>query len=207
MAIIRLNGPEGRGRALEEGSKVLKRGGVAVIPTDTVYGLAVDGANREAVERVYRIKRRPPDKPLVRLVADRSEVIPLLSSPGEVRLLEKFWPGPLTVILRAPEGESRGYRMPDHGAVRELIRFSGVELAATSANRSGEPVVTSPADAEALFAGEVDLIIDGGELSGAASTVLDLSVSPPRLLREGPVRRELLIELLGPELSSSEQPL
>lgn len=185
--IIRLADPGGREAALRAGAETLKRGGVAVIPTDTVYGLAVDGRNRQAVEKIYRIKRRPPSKPLVRLVADRSEVLPLLSSPGAVRLLEKFWPGPLTVILKTAGGETSGYRMPAHDLVRELIRAGGVELAATSANRSGEPAITSPEAAAAAFGGEVDLILDGGELSGQASTVLDLTVSPPRILREGPL--------------------
>ncbi len=185
--IIRLADPGGPGRALKAGAEILKRGGVVIIPTDTVYGLAVDGRNPAAVEKVYRIKRRPPDKPLVRLIADLRAVLPLLTSSAQVRLLDEFWPGPLTVILKIPEGESRGYRMPDHNLVRELIWTGGVELAATSANRSGEPVITSPREAEAAFAGEVDLLIDGGELSGAASTVFDLSVAPPRVLREGPV--------------------
>ncbi len=198
--IIGLAEADGWRRALETGAETLKRGGVVVIPTDTVYGLAVDGGNREAVEKVYRIKGRPAGKPLVRLVADRSEILPLLHSPGEVRLLEKFWPGPLTVILKTPKGETRGYRMPAHDLVRRLIRESGVELAATSANRSGDPVVTSPGEAAALFSGQAELIIDGGELSGPASTVLDLSVSPPRLLREGPVKRaDLFRDLLQPE--------
>ncbi|MDP8237407.1 MAG: L-threonylcarbamoyladenylate synthase [Candidatus Erginobacter occultus] len=194
--IIGLAAADGWRRALEAGVETLKRGGVVVIPTDTVYGLAVDGKNREAVEKVYRIKGRPAGKPLVRLVADRSEILPLLHSPGAARLLEKFWPGPLTVILETPEGKTRGFRMPAHGLVRELIRESGVELAATSANRSGDPVVTSPGEAAALFSGQAELIIDGGELSGLASTVLDLSVSPPRLLREGPVKRADLFRVL-----------
>lgn len=184
-AIIRLNEPGRRAEALQAGAKALKRGGVMIIPTDTVYGLVVDGRNREAVEKLYRIKRRPPGKPLVRLVADRETVFPLLSSAGQVRILEKFWPGPLTVILEEPGGGRRGYRLPDHDLLRELIWSSGVELAATSANRSGEPVLTSPEAAAALFAGEVDLIIDGGELSGAASTVLDLTVSPPAFSGKG----------------------
>lgn len=194
--IIRLADPGGPERALKAGSEILKRGGVVLLPTDTVYGLAVDGRNPAAVARVYRIKRRPPEKPLVRLVADLETVIPLLGSPARVRLLEKFWPGALTVILKAPEGESRGYRIPDHNLVRELIRAAGVELAATSANRSGEPVITSPGEA-GIFAGEVELIVDGGTLSGAASTVLDLSVSPFRVHREGPVTETEIRRILG----------
>lgn len=195
--IIRIADPGGRAAALRAGVETLRRGGVAVIPTDTVYGLAVDGGNRLAVERLYRLKRRPPGKPLVRLLASRRAVLPLLSTPGEIRLLERFWPGPLTVILTTPEGETRGYRMPDHGLVRRLIRESGIELAASSANRSGQPVITSPRAVQEIFAGEVDLIIDDGELSGRASTVLDLSVTPPRLLREGPVGKEELLAVLA----------
>ncbi len=195
--VIRLSAPGGESAALAAGIEVLKRGGVLVIPTDTVYGLAVDGRNPEAVEKIQRIKHRPPGKPLVRLVAERSEVLPLISSPGAARLLEKFWPGPLTVIFALPAGDTRGYRMPDNDLVRELIRKSGVEMAATSANRSGEPVITSPRSAVELFAGQADLIIDGGELSGEASTVFDLSVSSPRLLREGPIKREDLFQVMG----------
>ncbi len=186
--IIRIADPGGRAAALRAGVETLRRGGVAVIPTDTVYGLAVDGANPAAVEEVYRLKLRPSGKPLVRLVADRETVDPLLPSPGAARILDRYWPGPLTVILKTGEGKSIGYRMPAGELIRELIRQSGVEFAATSANPSGEEAITSPQGVREAFAGRVDLIIDGGGLPGRASTVFDLTVEPPRLLREGPLK-------------------
>ncbi len=182
---------------LDNAGEVLAGGGVILFPTETVYGLGGDGKNPAVVERIYRIKKRSGDKPLVRLIADQAEVMPLLSGEGQVRLLDKYWPGPLTVILRTDGGKTRGYRIPGHDFIRRMIEASGVKMVATSANRSGEPAITDGVTARREFGGRVDLIIDGGTVSGTASTVLDLSVSPPRILREGPVTKVEIEDCLG----------
>ncbi len=182
---------------LDNASGVLAGGGVILFPTETVYGLGGDGSNPEVVERIYRIKKRSGDKPLVRLLADRGEVRSWLAGEGQVRLQDRYLPGPLTVILRTDGGKPRGYRLPGHDFIRRVSEESGVEMVATSANRSGEPAITDGSTARRKFSGRVDLIIDGGKVSGTASTVLDLSVSPPRILREGPVTRDEIEASLG----------
>jgi len=195
--VIQLAGPGGEKEALLESTRVLAEGGVVLFPTETVYGLGGDGANPSVVEKIYRIKSRSGDKPLVRLLADQAEISQMLTEDGPAVLLRKYWPGPLTVILRRPGGATCGYRLPGHHFVRRMIEESGVEMVATSANRSGEPAITDAAAACHEFGGRVDLIIDGGRVSGSASTVLDLSVSPPRILREGPVTRSDIEACLG----------
>lgn len=164
---------------LDSAAGVLASGGVVLFPTETVYGLGGDGSNSAVVERIYRIKKRSGKKPLVRLVANQGEVGSLLSGDGQIRLLDKYWPGPLTVILRTDGGKTRGYRIPGHDFIRRMIEESGVDMVATSANLSGEPAITDGTTARREFGGRVDLIIDGGTVSGTASTVLDLSISPP----------------------------
>jgi len=198
--VIQLAQAGGEKEALLESSRVLAGGGVVLFPTETVYGLGGDGSNPSVVEKIYRIKSRSGDKPLVRLLADQAEISQLLTEEGQNLLLRRYWPGPLTVILRHPDGRTCGYRLPGHHFVRRMIEESGVEVVATSANRSGEPAITDGATACREFRGRVDLIIDGGKVTGEASTVLDLSVSPPRILREGPVTKVEIEYCLGYEV-------
>jgi L-threonylcarbamoyladenylate synthase len=185
---------------LDNAVGVLAGGGVVLFPTETVYGLGGDGSNPAVIERIYRIKKRSGEKPLVRLIADQGEVRSLLSGEGQIRLLNRYWPGPLTVILPTDGGKTRGYRIPGHDFIRRIIEKSGVDMVATSANRSGELAITDGVTARQEFGGRVDLIIDGGEVSGTASTVLDLSVSPPMILREGPVTKVEIEDCLGCEV-------
>ncbi|MCX6349757.1 MAG: L-threonylcarbamoyladenylate synthase [Candidatus Aureabacteria bacterium] len=178
-------------------AEAVKKGGVIVFPTETVYGLGGDAGRPEAARRIYRIKGRPEEKPLVRLVADWEEMEEVRWDTEHRRLAEWFWPGPLTLILPLAGGGTQGFRFPDHDLTRRLVRAAGVPFAATSANRSGEAEVKNGEEAERIFFGEVDLILDAGEVGGQASTVLDLSVSPPRLLREGPISWKELEKVLG----------
>ena len=147
----------------------------------------------------YRVneKKRSGKKRLVRLISDLEDIRDLLDGEGDLRLLEEYWPGPLTVILMIDGGKTCGFRLPGHDFIRRMIGKSGVEMVATSANRSGEPAITDGVTARREFGGRVDLIIDGGEVSGTASTVLDLSVFPPRILREGPVTKVEIEDYLG----------
>jgi len=185
--------PDGIARAAE----LLRGGAVVAFPTDTVYGVAV--SQREQLPAVFALKQRPVEKRIPMLVADLSQVT---GADDRARALAaRFWPGALTLVLPGPEDsdESQAYRAPDHPVALDLIRATG-PLYATSANRSGEPDTLGADDVLIAFATDQDelaAILDGGAVpGGVASTVVDLSVSPARILREGPITREQLEALV-----------
>lgn len=178
-------------------AEVVRKGGVIIFPTETVYGLGGDGSRPEVVRRIYAIKGRSEEKPLVRLAADWNDLEDVAWRPEARKLAEAFWPGPLTLVLPLRSGRAQGFRFPDHGLTRAIVRAGRVSFVATSANRSGAPPAADGEEAETIFGGEVDLILAGGQAGGAASTVLDLAASPARLLREGPVARKDLEKVWG----------
>lgn len=190
--------------ALAEAARILAAGGVIVFPTDTVYGLACDLFNEEAVNRIYRIKARPAYLPLIAMPAEAEEWPQVASELPECarRLMTRFWPGPLTIIVPARKdipavvlggGRTIGMRIPDHDAARQLLRLAGRPLATTSANLSGRPATCTAQDAAAQIGDAVDLILDAGPCPGGqASTVVDCTVEPPKILREGPITAEML---------------
>ena len=192
---------------IDQAVHLLRDSGVVAFPTDTVYGVGADPFQPEAVRRLYRIKGRPEDKPiaiLVGLIEDVEQVAQNLPTSFS-RLADRFWPGGLTLIVEArnlpPEitagGSSVGVRMPDHPLTLELLREFGAPIATTSANRSGENAATSAGEVSAQLGDRVDLIVDGGDtITKVASTVMDLSVSPPTILRHGGISEELLMECL-----------
>ena len=182
---------------VKKAARIIRAGGLVVFPTETVYGLGGDGSSPEVVRRIYRIKARGRDKPLARLIGERGELDSIIWKSGHRKLAEKFWPGPLTLIVKWADGSRRGIRFPDHILTRRLIRESAVPLVATSANLSGEPAVTGGGEAREKFSGKVDLVLDGGKTGGKASTVLDLTVFPEKILRFGPISKEELEECLG----------
>jgi L-threonylcarbamoyladenylate synthase len=173
---------------------LLARGGVAAIPTETFYGLAADPLSAAGVERVLAMKGRDADKPLLALFAARPQLVSLGVAAATATLDRFFaiWPAALTVVLplSAPISASRGalslgVRMPAHTALRELLARVG-PVTGTSLNRSGEPPCSEPARAAALMRGQIDIFVDGGQTPGGlASTLLDATVDPPRVLREG----------------------
>jgi len=182
---------------IERASEVLKKGGLVIFPTETVYGLGADSTNPQAVERIYEVKRRPLNKPLALHIADRNEVERLVDAPPALfyTLSQAFWPGPLTLILKAKEGKV-GFRFPDNKIAQALIKRAGV-LSATSANLSGSPPPFSLADAIKELNGKVELAIDGGKSRiGAPSTVLDLSSFPVKVIREGVISAERIRRLV-----------
>jgi tRNA threonylcarbamoyl adenosine modification protein (Sua5/YciO/YrdC/YwlC family) len=180
---------------VDEALAVLRGGGVVLLPTDTVYGLAVATVCPGAVEQLFALKGRDRDIPIAVLVADEQQAWGLVAGPvpeSARRLAAMWWPGPLTlVVARAPgwsvdiggDGTTVGVRCPDHPLVRDLCRAVG-PLATTSANRHGEPTPVSAREAAAAV-GHTGVVIEGGVLAGAASTVVDCTVSPVRVLREG----------------------
>ena len=194
---------------IREAAEILKRGGLLGIPTETVYGLGASGLDPEAVERIFAAKGRPQDNPLILHVpsadwlARYCEDIPAAA----YALAERFWPGTLTMILRrrpiVPDAvtaglETVGMRCPDHPVTRDIIAAAGVPVAAPSGNTSGRPSPTSAADMLEDMDGKIDGIVDGGACTvGVESTIIDLTLTPPRLLRPGGVTLEQLRDALG----------
>lgn len=196
MQIILLN--PNRTLALEQAVAVLRSGGVAVIPTETVYGLMTRYGNAAGCERIFALKRRPADKQLQMLAADLPSALAagVVPDPGLKKLARQLWPGPLTVICRGVVEPTVGLRIPDHLFIRDLIRLAGFPLAATSANLSGQPPAKTAAAAVASLQGEPDLVIDGGTVDGVASTVASLLESPPKILRPGAISLDQILAAL-----------
>jgi len=173
--------------------RVIEEGGVVLLPTESFYGLGVAPDSATGVERVFRLKDRPPGRPLLVLCASWEHVETLVEIPARWRIrLSRTWPGPLTVILpsRRPMASATSgrlaVRIPGSAILRALLHRVG-PLTGTSANRSGSPPHTTPLDAVADLRGAPDLVLDGGPTPGGApSTLVDLSWGEPRILRIGP---------------------
>lgn len=196
-------------RVVEQAARVLKGGGLAVIPTETVYGLAANALDADAVKNIFLAKGRPQDNPLIIHIADTADLARYAEElPADaMKLADAFWPGPLTMILKRrpiiPDIVSAGLptvaiRMPSHPVAAAIIRASGLPLAAPSANLSGKPSPTTAAHALRDLDGRVDLIVDGGPCTvGVESTVVALTGETPRLLRPGGITPAQLRRVLG----------
>jgi len=198
-------GPEDISRAVE----VLRDGGIVAFPTDTVYGIGAHGMLPQAVDKLYAAKERPRDK-AIPLLLPGPEALPALVAavPEAARALAaRFWPGALTIVLRrSPDvpdavtagGETVAVRVPDHALTLALLRALAAPLAATSANLSGEPAPDTAEGVLAQLEGRIDLILDGGRCPGSvASTVVDLTVDPPAVLRAGEIGLDALRRAIG----------
>ncbi len=178
---------------------ILRAGGIMAFPTDTVYGLGANCFMPSAIQRIFRLKGRKSAKPLSVLISDRIMVQSLVEEvpPLFWVLTEKFWPGPLTLVLKASSqlpkemigpGESVGVRLPDTVWIQRLIDDVAFPVTATSANISAENEIDDPHKIKDIFCGKVDLIVDGGKTGGILpSTVVDLSSPTPKILREGTI--------------------
>lgn len=194
---------------IAQAAEILRRGGLLGIPTETVYGLGANALDPDACRRIYEAKGRPQDNPLIIHVPDSSWLARYCENVPEsaYRLAEAFWPGPLTMILpkkeivpyRTTGGlETVGVRCPNHPVTLAVIRASGVPIAAPSGNTSGRPSPTTAADMMEDMDGKIDGIFDGGACSvGVESTIIDLTCTPPRLLRPGGLPLEALEAVLG----------
>lgn len=194
---------------IERAADILKNGGLVAIPTETVYGLAANALNPDAVKKIFEAKGRPQDNPLIVHVSSLEEIPPLVKKvdPRMLALAEKFWPGPLTVISErseiVPDAVTAGLstvavRMPSDPCARAVIKASRLPLAAPSANASGKPSPTCSEHVLADLDGKIDAVIDGGHCSvGVESTVVTLATDPPTLLRPGGITLEQLEEVLG----------
>ncbi len=206
--VIRIDPENHDPTVLEEALSVLRGGGLVVYPTDTVYGLGADPFNPEAVERVHEAKRRT-GKPLP-LLLDKPERAGLFGEVGKkaLRLIEEFWPGQLTIILRLrrelPLGITMGtgkiaLRVPDCKTARMLAEGLGGAIIGTSANISGAPSPRTAEEALAQLGEKVDLVLDAGITRyRLSSTIIDLTADPPRILRIGPIPPEDIEAVIGP---------
>ena len=193
----------------EKAAEILAAGGLVAVPTETVYGLASDGYNEVSVQHNYEAKGRPDTKPLSVLVDGMAMVEEVCRdiSPDCYLLAEAFWPGPLTMILKGKGtlpaivpagGETQGVRCPDHPDTLAVIRALGRPLACPSANLSGRPSPKSAGDVLSQLAGSIDAVVDGGLCSvGVESTIVDMTVEPCRILRQGGLSREAIEQVLG----------
>lgn len=194
---------------IETAAKVIKRGGLVAFPTETVYGLGADGLQKEAAAKIYEAKGRPCDNPLIIHIARKADVFHLAREVSETacKLMDVFWPGPLTMIFEkleeVPDETTGGMptvavRYPSHPVARRLIEASGRFIAAPSANLSGKPSPTLAEHVIADLKGRIDMILDGGSVSiGIESTVLDVTGEVPVILRPGFITKEMLEDVVG----------
>lgn len=186
---------------LDRAAELLASGEVVAFPTDTVYGVGVASTRRDRLDRLFAIKSRPVDKQIALLVSGLDQVRAAGWEPDEraLRLAERFWPGGLTIVVGAADGSTQGFRVPDHAVTIDLIRRSG-PIYATSANRSSEPDTLAADEVLIAFAQQQDelaAVVDGGPVPGGiGSTVVDLSTTPARVHRIGPVSREAIAEVV-----------
>ncbi len=178
-------------------AQVIRAGGLVAFPTETVYGLGADFFNEEAVKKLARIKNRPPEKPFTVHIADINDMDRFLCDCPEFseELIEKFWPGPLTLIFNTKKAGKLGFRLPNDNAARELIRKSETLLAAPSANISGRPAPTNAQAVMAQLKDRIDIVLDAGETSlGKESTIIDFTFFPYKIIREGAISKKVLAE-------------
>ena len=190
-------------------AELIKNGELVAIPTETVYGLGADGLNPQAVAKIFIAKGRPQDNPLILHIADAGDMEKFCHSIPDTAyaLAEKFWPGPLTMVLRARDIVPKcttanlptvAVRCPDNAVTREIIRQSGVPIAAPSANISGKPSTTTAQHVLHDHDGRIAAIVDGGPCRvGVESTIIDLTDERPRLLRPGGITAQQLAEIVG----------
>ena len=197
---------------LDIAADVISSGGLVAVPTETVYGLAADGLSAAAVQKIYEVKGRPETKPISLLVSGMADVERFcVDIPEAAYILAKnFWPGPLTMILyRKPGlvpdivtagGETVGVRCPDHEMTLKLLEMAGVPLATPSANLSGMPSAKDLKSVLAYFDGKIPCAVDGGACHvGVESTIVDLTVTPYKILRQGGLSERRIAEALTGE--------
>lgn len=203
-ALLRHDDPQAAARIAE----ALRAGGAVVLPTDTLYGLAALATDPSATGRLFELKGRTAEVPLAVLCADAAQALALAEepvSPSVQAVAERWWPGPLTLVVARQPGvglhlgqpeSTVGLRVPDHSLVQAVARDVG-PIAATSANRHGEPTPPTAAEVSEMLGPGVDLVVDGGELGDGGSTVIDATRRPWRILREGPIAAADILATAG----------
>lgn len=208
MRILKID-PRNMERAIAEAAEVIKAGGVVAYPTETFYGLGANALDKAAVRKVFRAKNRPPDKPLPVILSD-TELISRYTaflSQAALKAVKELMPGPITVVFYASDDfpsiltastRKVAIRVPKHVYSTRLAALAGVPITASSANLSGQPGLTNPEDVANAFPQTIDLVLDGGTTPGEpATTLLDVTVTPPVLIREGGVKKSVIVKALG----------
>ncbi|AEH51615.1 L-threonylcarbamoyladenylate synthase [Pseudothermotoga thermarum] len=213
--ILKVDAVEPNVSILQRAAKVIKEGGVVAFPTETVYGLGADCFNVVGVLKIFKVKNRPPDNPLIVHICELQQLYELVEQDTKIaeKVIEKFWPGPVTLIFKksakVPKEVTGGLetiavRMPSHPVARLLIKLSGTPIAAPSANLSGRPSPTKAEHVVEDLYGLIDVIIDAGETPlGLESSIIDFSKDRPILLRPGPATIEELKQVI-PDLEVPE---
>ena len=182
--------------SLSEAARILRDGGLVAFPTETVYGLGADATNPRAIDRLNRVKGRPPEKPYSLHLYAAEQMRPHVTTIPAVaaKLMERFWPGPLTIILPGKEGQMVGFRLPDHPIARAFLKACDVPVVAPSANRSGAPPPTDAAEVVAALGSDIDCLLDGGPTRfGRESTVVEVSGQRVEIRREGALSRDTIL--------------
>jgi len=194
-SVIKIDPAKPDKKRIAAAAKIIRDGGLVIFPTETVYGIAANLLDEKALERLYRVKARPEGKPFTVHISDLKMIRDMgceITGTAE-KLIAKFWPGPLTIILKSRKGEKTGFRMPANKIALELIRASGVPVVAPSANLSGKPAPVTADEAMADLESKIDMVIDGGRTEvGIESTVLDLTMDPFKIIRAGAIKEEEL---------------
>ncbi len=183
-----------------EAGAIVKAGGLVAFPTETVYGLAADATNPLAIERLNRVKGRPPEKPYSYHVHDRAQVAAYVDAvpAAAQRLMDRFWPGPLTIVMPAKRGGTIGFRLPEGRVAIEFLRQCGCAVVAPSANRSGALPPTTAKQIVDELGTDIDGVLDAGPTSvGRESTVVQVIGNDVRLLREGAVPMAEIVRTVG----------
>ncbi len=174
---------------VKEAADKLSQGGIVALPTETVYGLAVQADNQDSLDKLSQLKKRPKDKPFSLALASIDEVFRnyfCVFAPFVYRIIEKFWPGPLTLIYYTKDDKKVGVRVPSHAVISQILQNLGTAVYLPSANLSGEREAVTAKEVEDVFDDKVDLIVDSGPCAfSKSSTVLDLTAKPFKVLREG----------------------
>jgi len=196
--IVKIDSENPQANYLEEAAFVLNRGGLVIIPTETVYGIAANMLNKKTLGRLYEIKQRPIDKPFSLHIDEKGKIEEFAKEipASAYKLIDKFWPGPLTTILKSKNEGKIGLRMPDNEIALKIISQAGTPIVCPSANISGKPAPTNFKEAIKDLDGLVDFAIDAGSTKlQIESSVVDLTVLPPQLLREGAIKKEEIEEV------------
>ena len=187
-------------------AEIIKQGGIVIFPTETVYGIGTNGLNKDSIENLYEIKQRPRNKPISLLVSNFDMINEVAESITELeyKIMKEFFPGPLTMVLKkkscVPDeltagGDTVGIRMPENKITLKLIEYAGVPIATPSANISGKPSGTNIESIKKDFKGKVEFFIDGGESRiGKASTIVKVENNEIKILRQGIITKEEIIE-------------
>ena len=194
---------------LKEPAQIIKKGGVVIFPTETVYGIGTNGLDKNAIKKLYEVKQRPLNKPISLLVNNIEMVEKIAKNITEVeyKLMERFFPGPLTIILEKRDivpdiltsnTNTIGIRMPSGEIAKKLIEFAGVPIATSSSNISGKPSGTNITDIKKDFEGKIDCFIDNGESElGIPSTVIRIIDNIPHILRQGAISEEEIRKVIA----------